>query len=127
METFTERPTMFIKALKGKIHRATVTAARIDYPGSIAVDRQLLDAAGILPYEAVLLANVTNGQRAETYVVPAPAGSGNVEILGAAARRFNPDDIVIIINFAFFTPEEMQTHKPKVAVIGPNNKIEKVL
>ena len=85
--------------LKGKIHRATVTATRIDYPGSIAVDSKLLDAAGILPYEAVLLADITNGSRCETYVVPAEHGSGKVEILGAAAHLINKGDIIIIINY----------------------------
>lgn len=115
---------MLIKALKGKIHRATVTGAKIDYPGSIAIDSDLLEASGILPYEAVLLANVTNGSRAETYVVKAEAGSGEVSILGAAARLFNPGDIVIILNFAFFTPEEAKVLKPKVIFPDENNKIK---
>ncbi|MHC5061540.1 MAG: aspartate 1-decarboxylase [Planctomycetota bacterium] len=115
---------MFIKALKAKIHRAKVTEAKIDYPGSIAVDADLLEAAGISPYEAVLMANVTNGERAETYVIPAPAGSGEVSVLGAAARLFNPDDIIIIINFAYYTAEEISKHKPKVVVCDDNNKIK---
>ena len=114
---------MLIKALKGKIHRATVSATKIDYPGSIGIDTDLLDAAGILPYEAILLANVTNGQRLETYVVPAPAGSGDVIVLGAAARMFDPGDIVIMMNFAFYTPEEMATHKPKVVCPDAKNGI----
>jgi aspartate 1-decarboxylase len=114
---------MLIKALKGKIHRATVSATKIDYPGSIGIDTDLLDAAGILPYEAILLANVTNGQRLETYVVPAPAGSGDVIILGAAAKKFSPGDIVIMMNFALFTPEEMATHKPKVVCPDAKNGI----
>ncbi|MCP4707261.1 MAG: aspartate 1-decarboxylase [Planctomycetes bacterium] len=118
---------MFIKALKAKIHRATVTKAKIDYPGSIAVDADLLETAGISPYEAVLMANVTNGERAETYVIPAPAGSGEVSVLGAAARLFNPDDIIIIINFAYYTAEEIGKLKPKVVVCDENNKIKKVL
>ena len=114
---------MFIKALKGKIHRATVTATKVHYPGSIAVDTDLLDATGIRIYEAILLANVTNGERVETYVVPAPAGSGDVIILGAAARMFSAGDIVIMMNFAYYTPEEMDTHKPKVICPDENNKI----
>jgi len=111
---------MLVKALKGKIHRATVTDTKIDYPGSIGVDTDLLEAAGIAPYEAVLLANVTNGNRLETYVVPAPAGSGDVVILGAAARKFDVGDIVIMINFGFFTPEELAGYKPKV--VSPDAK-----
>ncbi|MBW8034808.1 MAG: aspartate 1-decarboxylase [Planctomycetes bacterium] len=114
---------MFIKALKGKIHRATVTATKVNYPGSIAIDTDLLDAAGIKIYEAILLANVTNGERLETYVVPAPAGSGDVIILGAAARMFSAGDIVIMMNFAYYTPEEMDAHKPKVICPDENNKI----
>ncbi|MCK5174135.1 MAG: aspartate 1-decarboxylase [Planctomycetes bacterium] len=118
---------MLIKALKSKIHRATVTAASVDYPGSIAVDSDLLAAVGVVPYEAVLLANVTNGQRAETYVVSAPAGSGKIEVLGAAARMFSPGDIVIIINFGHYTPEELAEIKPKVIVADENNGIKQVL
>jgi aspartate 1-decarboxylase len=118
---------MLIKVLKGKIHRATVTASRLDYPGSVAVDTDLLDAAGIVPYEAVLMANVTNGQRAETYVVPAEAGSGRLEVLGAAARLFSPQDIVIIINFAYCTPDEARHLRPKVVVPDERNRIKSTL
>ena len=114
---------MFIKALKGKIHRATVTATKVHYPGSIAIDTSLLDAAGIKIYEAILLANVTNGERVETYVVPAPAGSGDAIILGAAARMLRAGDIVIMMNFAYYTPEEMDGHKPIVICPDENNKI----
>ena len=114
---------MLVKALKGKIHRATVTDTKIDYAGSIGVDIKLLEAAGIAPYEAVLLANVTNGNRLETYVIPEPAGSGKVSILGAAARMFDPGDLVIMINFAFFTPEELAAYKPKVVCPDENNQI----
>jgi len=118
---------MLLKVLKGKIHRATVTASRLDYPGSIGIDIDLLNAAGIIPYEAVLLANVTNGQRAETYVVPAEAGSGRIEVLGAAARLFSPRDIVIIISFAYCTPEEARQLKPKVVIPDEHNRIKQVL
>ncbi len=118
---------MFIKALKAKIHRATVTESNLEYPGSIAIDTDLLDAAGIELYEEVLLANVNNGQRVETYVVPAPAGSGTVSILGAAARKFEPKDIIIIINFAYYSPEELKGHKPVVVIPDQNNKIKEIL
>ena len=115
---------MFFKALKGKIHRGRVTATKIDYPGSIGIDAEMMDAAGILPYEEVLVANVTNGERLETYAVPASAGSRDIIILGAAARHFSPDDVVIIMNFAYFTPEEMQTLKPKVLLCDEHNHFE---
>lgn len=112
---------MFIKALKGKIHRGRVTQTKIDYPGSIGIDEAMMNAAGILPYEEVLVANVTNGERLETYAVPVPAGSKDIIILGAAARHFSPDDIVIIMNFAYFTQDEMQQLKPKVLVCDEKN------
>jgi len=112
---------MFLKALKGKIHRGRVTQTKVDYPGSIAIDSDMLKAAGINIYEEVLVANVSNGQRVETYVVPAPAGSGDIVVLGAAARRFEPDDIVIIMNFGYYSPEEVKSHKPNVLLCDENN------
>ena len=118
---------MLIKALKGKIHRATVTGSKVDYPGSISIDTDLLDAAGILVYEHVLVVNVTNGARVDTYVVPAAAGSGEVTVLGAAAHQFSPGNIVIIMNFAQYSPEEMAEHKPKVVIPDEKNKITKIL
>ena len=114
---------MLIKALKARIHQAAVTRASVDYPGGIAIDSKLLDAAAIAPHEIVLLANITNGHRAETYVIAAPPGSGDIEISGAAARLFNPGDCIIIINFGFYSPEEMKTHKPNVIVCDEKNRI----
>lgn len=115
---------MLIKMLKGKIHRATVTETKIDYPGSIGIDSNLLDAVGILPYEAVLIADVTNGSRCETYVVPAEPGSGKIEVLGAAAHLINKGDIIIIINFGLYTPEEAKLNKkPPVVTPDENNQI----
>lgn len=115
---------MFIKALKSKIHRATVTETQVDYSGSVAIDSALLAAAGIQPYEAVLIADVTNGRRCETYVVPAEPGSGRVVIMGAAARLISPKDIVIIIGFGYYAPDEMAAIRPKVIVLDENNKIK---
>ncbi len=117
---------MYIKALKSKIHRATVTGSELEYPGSIAIDKNLLDAAGMKHYEAVLIANANNGERIETYVVPAEAGSGEITILGAAARKFEPGDIIIIINFGFYTPEEFAEHKPIVVIPDENNQIKAI-
>ena len=118
---------MLYKALKSKIHRARVTEAKVDYPGSVGVDSELLEAAGMLPYEEVLLANITNGARLVTYVIPEKAGSGNVTILGAAAKVFNPNDIIIMMNFGYFTGEEMKDLKPKVVVVDEMNKIKEIL
>ena len=112
---------MFVKALKGKIHRARVTQTKIDYPGSIGIDVEMLQAAGISNYEEVLVANVTNGERVETYVVPAPAGSKDIVVLGAAARLFSPGDIVIIMNFAYYTPDEMKALHPSVICCDEHN------
>jgi aspartate 1-decarboxylase len=116
---------MLIKALKAKIHRATVTGAKPDCAGGIAVDSDLLEAAGIRPHEAVLLANITNGSRFETDVINAPAGSGKIDIFGAAARLFSPGDMISIINFAYYHTEEMDGCKPKVIAVDENNKIVK--
>jgi len=114
---------MFVKALKGKIHRGRVTETKVDYPGSIAVDADILAQAGIATYEEVLVANVTNGQRVETYVVPAPAKSREIIILGAAARLFDIGDTVIIINFGYYSPEELKRHKPRIVVCDEQNNV----
>ena len=114
---------MLLKVLKSKLHRATVTQSRIDYPGSIEVDSELMKATGLQPYEQVLIADLNNGNRLETYVVPGPTGKKDIDILGAAARLINPDDRIIILNFAYFTEEEIKTHKPKVVVCDEKNNI----
>jgi aspartate 1-decarboxylase len=118
---------MLVKALKAKIHRATVTDTKVDYPGSLAVDQELLDAVGIYSYEAVLIANVTNGNRAETYVIPAERGSGKIEVLGGAARLYSPGDVVIIMNFSFFSPEEAEGLKPKVIAVDEKNRLKEYI
>ena len=115
---------MFVKLLKSKLHRATVTDTKLHYPGSIAIDSALMEAAGILTYESVLVADLNNGNRLETYVIPAEPGSGQVVILGAAAKLIAPKDIVIILSFGFFTLGEAKKFKPKVVVLDKNNKIK---
>jgi len=116
---------MFIKILKSKLHRATVTETKLHYPGSIAIDSTLMEAADILPYESVLIADLNNGSRLETYAVPAEANSGKVIILGAAAQLIKTKDLVIIFSFSYCTPEEAGKLKPKVIVLDENNKIKK--
>ena len=115
---------MFVKLMKSKLHRATITETKLHYPGSIAIDSELMEAVGILPYESVLIADLNNGNRLETYVVPAEANSGQIIILGAAAQLIKTKDIVIIIAFGFFTPEEAREIKPKVVVLDEKNKIK---
>lgn len=116
-----------LKLLKSKIHRATVTDSLIDYPGSIGIDSKLMEAVGILPYETVLVADVTNGNRLETYVVPEEPGSGKIIILGAAAHLMKKGDIVIIMGFALMTPDEVKQFKPKVIIANEKNGIKETV
>lgn len=105
---------MFIQVLKSKIHRVTVTEARLDYIGSITIDEDLLDAAGILPGERVYIVNNNNGARLDTYTIPGERGKGTICLNGAAARMVQPGDIVIIMAYATLTPDEARTFTPKV-------------
>src|SRR3972149_9413723 len=116
---------MYLKLLKSKLHRARVTSTKVDYPGSIGIDSELMAAAGIVAYEKVLVADLTNGNRVKTYVVPAEAGSKEIAILGAAAPLIQKEDIVIIMGFGLFTPEEARRHKPKIVLLDENNNIIK--
>ena len=100
-----------------------MTASRIEYPGSVAIDPVLLEAAGLVPYESVLIADLDNGNRLETYVVSGKRHSGEISILGAAAQLIKEGDLVIILAFAYCTQEEACGVTPKVVVLGPGNKI----
>ena len=113
---------MLIEMLKGKIHRARVTQAELNYVGSVTIDRTLMDAAGILEYEKVQIANVDNGERLETYVIAGEAGSGVICLNGAAARCVSTGDKVIIMAYAQVTPEEAQSFKPKVVFVDDANR-----
>ncbi len=114
---------MLVKVLKSKLHRARVTEARLHYPGSIEIDAALMEAAEIVPYESVLVADLNNGSRLETYAVPGKHGAGQIVILGAAAKLAKVGDIVIIMAFGLCAPEEAAELKPKVIVLDENNKI----
>jgi len=114
---------MLIKMLKSKLHRARVTDTRLHYPGSILIDAALMKAAGILPYEGVLIADLNNGNRVETYALPAPANSGQVVVLGAAAKLMKKNHIVIIFSFTYCTHAEARKLKPKVVLLDNRNKI----
>jgi aspartate 1-decarboxylase len=116
---------MMIKILKSKLHHARVTETRLNYPGSILIDAALMKAAGILPYEGVLIADLNNGNRVETYAVPAPANLGQVIVLGAAAKLMKKKDVVIIFSFAYCTTAEARKLKPKVVILNKHNKIIK--
>lgn len=113
---------MLIEMLKGKIHRARVTQAELNYVGSVTIDRTLMDAVGILEYEKVQIADVDNGERLETYVIAGEAGSGVICLNGAAARCVSTGDKVIIMAYAQVTPEEAQSFKPKVVFVDEANR-----
>ncbi len=114
---------MLIEILKSKIHRATVTGADLNYIGSITIDEELMDAAGILENEKVQVVNVNNGERLETYVIKGERGSGKVCMNGAAARKAQPGDIVIVIAYALMDAEKASTFVPKIIFPSHNNKI----
>jgi len=114
---------MRLNVFKSKIHRATVTHADLDYEGSVTIDRDLMDAAGILPYEAVHIWNVTRGTRLVTYALEGPAGSGAVCVNGAAAHLNRPGDLVILATFADVEHEVARTHKPTVVRVDEHNRI----
>ena len=105
---------MQIEVLKSKIHRVTVTEARLDYIGSITIDEDLLDAANIIPGEHVYIVDNNNGERLETYAIAGERGSGVICLNGAAARKVQPGDIVIIMAYALVTPEEGRNFHPSV-------------
>jgi aspartate 1-decarboxylase len=113
---------MRVKILKSKLHRATVTDANLDYIGSITIDQDLMDAAGILPYEQVLVANLENGTRHETYTLAGPRGSGTICCNGAAAHLVSAGDKVIIMAYADLEPSELADHQPRIIVLDENNK-----
>ncbi len=109
--------------LLSKLHNATLTGAHLDYTGSIAIDQDLLDRAGILPQEQVQVANITNGQRLTTYVIAAPAGSGKVELNGAAAHCGRVGDRLIIMSYGLLSPEEWRNHVPKILILDQHNRV----
>lgn len=109
--------------MKSKIHRATVTQADLHYVGSISIDSALMEAADLLEGEKVAIVDITNGARLETYVIPAPAGSGMIGINGAAARLVHEGDLVIIISYAMMDDAEARALKPRVVHVDGDNQI----
>ena len=117
---------MRLNMLKGKIHRATVVQAALDYVGSITIDVDLLEASGIIEYEKVQIVDVDNGARFETYVIAGERGSGMICLNGAAARCVQPNDKIIIMCYCDMDEEEAKEHKPKVVFVDDENKISRV-
>jgi len=113
---------MKLNVFKSKIHRATVTHADVDYEGSVTIDARLLEAAKIVPYEAVHIWNVTRGTRLITYAIDGPRDSGVICVNGAAAHRNSPGDLVILATFADLTPAEARSHVPTVVRVDSQNR-----
>ncbi len=116
---------MLINLFKSKIHRVKVTQAELNYVGSITIDEDLLDAAGIIENEKVQIVNNNNGERLETYVIKGERGSGVICLNGAAARKAQVGDILIIIAYAWISPEEAKNHQPKIIFTDENNRLIK--
>lgn len=117
---------MTVTMLKGKIHRAVVRQAELNYVGSITVDPELMEAAGIFEYEKVQIVDVENGSRFETYTIAGEPGSGMICLNGAAARMVQTGDHVIIMSYCEMSPEEAKGHKPYVVFVDEENQIKKV-
>ncbi|QED48408.1 aspartate 1-decarboxylase [Cytobacillus dafuensis] len=118
---------MYRTMMNGKIHRAVVTEANLNYVGSITIDTDILDAVGMVANEKVQIVNNNNGARFETYIIPGKRGSGVICVNGAAARLVQEGDIVIIISYALVSEEKVLTHEPKVAIMDNHNKIKEMI
>jgi aspartate 1-decarboxylase len=113
---------MLVHLLRTKLLRAEVTGSRLDYEGSLAIDEELMNLVGMLPYERILVGNISNGHRFETYAIPAPAGSREVCLNGATARLGKPGDLLVIMTFAEMTPEEAAKWQPQTVTLGDQNR-----
>ncbi|WP_445081459.1 aspartate 1-decarboxylase [Oligella urethralis] len=113
--------------MNSKIHRAVVTEADLNYIGSVTIDRDIMDAVGLLANEKVAIVNNNNGARLETYVIEGERGSRVICLNGAAARLVQKGDVVIIMSYVYVTDEEAKNHRPKVAIMNPDNTIQEIL
>jgi aspartate 1-decarboxylase len=118
---------MQLHMLKSKIHRATITEADLNYEGSLTIDKELLDAVDLQPYERVMVYNINNGERFDTYAIEGKPGSGVIGLNGAAARKGLIGDQIIIVSYAFFTTEELTAYHPKIVLLNKSNQIKKWL
>lgn len=118
---------MYRTFMKSKIHCARVTEANLNYVGSITIDREIMDAVGILPNEKVQVVNNNNGERLETYVIPGPAGNKDICLNGAAARLVQPDDVVIIISYAQVHEDEINSFTSDIAIMNEHNEITELI
>lgn len=114
---------MHLTLLKSKIHRATVTGASLHYEGSMTISADLAEMVGLLPYERILIGNMANGERFETYVIYGERGAGSIQLNGATAFLGKIGDRLTIMNFGAYTPEEALNHKPRVIVLNEKNEV----
>jgi len=112
--------------LRAKIHLAKVTETNLFYEGSISIDTELLELAGILPYERVWISNMNNGERFDTYVIPAPKGTKTIGLNGPAAKKAQVGDRIVIFSYGYLTENEIPLHKPKIVILDENNNPVKV-
>jgi aspartate 1-decarboxylase len=117
---------MYINLLKSKIHRATITEANLDYVGSITIDEDLMDASEIIKNEKVQVADINNGNRFETYVIPGKRGSGMVCLNGATARLVLPGDLIIIMSYALLEKQEAKEFEPKIVFVNKENRVVEI-
>ena len=113
--------------LKSKIHRATITEADLNYEGSLTIDKELLDAVDLHPYERVMVYNINNGERFDTYAIEGKPGSGVIGLNGAAARKGLVGDKIIIVSYAFYSEDQLHGYGPKIVVLNKSNQIKKWL
>jgi aspartate 1-decarboxylase len=117
---------MFREFLKSKIHRAVITQADLEYEGSLTIDQELMDAAGIAKYEKIDVYNISNGQRFSTYAIPGGRGSGTIGLNGAAARLGSIGDLVIIVSYVHLAEDEAQKHEPIIVLADRQNRIKTI-
>lgn len=118
---------MQLPMLYSKIHRATVTNADLHYNGSLTIDANLMDAAGLIPFQRIEVYNITNGARFQTYAIEGQAGSGTIQTNGAAAHHTHIGDLIIIAAYCELTPEEAQTWQPKIVLVDAENRAKDLL
>ena len=118
---------MFHQMLKAKLHRAVITCADLNYEGSLSIDKNLLEQSGIRPNERIFVYNVNNGERFETYAIEGEAGSGTIQLNGAAARKGMAGDYIIIVAYCFCDDSEVENHIPKVVLLNPDNTVKEIV
>jgi len=118
---------MFTEMLKAKLHKATITEADLSYEGSLTIDRDLMDAVGIIPFEKVKVYNINNGERFDTYAIEGPRKSGVIGLNGAAARKGMVGDSIIIVTYGLLSGDELSDYHPRIALLDTNNTIKKML